>query len=168
MVKSIPAKHGIPAVSYALKERDRIKIDKKKSKEMGLPEKGPIFGKLKEEGSASFKGRIITLDELSIVEPGRKIVYSGDTLPSKNIEKLAKNADILIHDATFFEELEERDIKHANVDQVIELAKEANVKQLILTHVSRRYQDIHELEQKVASYKDINVKLAFDFMRVVI
>lgn len=162
-VCSTPAKHGIPAVAYAFVEKDRVKIDKSKAKKLGLPEKGPIFKKIKQHGSVEFHGKTISIDDIGLVEKGKKFVYSGDTLPCKNVIKLSQDADMLAHDSTFFEEME---AKHANVDEVLWLAKEANVKQLILTHISRRYQDIEEMKEKISGHE--NVKIAKDFMKVVL
>ena len=71
---------------------------------------------------------------------------------------------MLAHDSTFFED--DIEAKHANVDEVISVAKEAGVKQLILTHISRRYQDIDEMKEKIKDYP--NVKIAKDFMKIVI
>ncbi len=159
---SIPAKHGIPAVAYAFIEKDRVKIDKAKAKQLGLPEKGPIFKKLKQDGKAEWHGKKIELEEIAFIEKGKKFVYSGDTLPCKNLVKLSQDADLLAHDSTFFEEMDSR---HANVNEVIKLAEEAKAKQLILTHISRRYQ-LEELKDKIKDYP--NVKLAKDLMNVVI
>lgn len=162
-IASVPAKHGIPAVAYAFVEKDRVKIDKAKAKKFGLPEKGPIFKKIKQDGSADWHGKTVSIDDIAMVEKGKKFVYSGDTLPCKNVVRLSENADLLAHDSTFFEEME---AKHANVDEVLKLAKEAKVKQLILTHISRRYQDIEEMKEKIAGAE--NVKIAKDFMKVVL
>src|SRR3989344_95385 len=159
---SIPAKHGIPAVAYAFFEKDRGKIDKAKAKQLGLPEKGPIFKKLKETGEAEWHGQRINLEDIAMIEKGKKFVYSGDTMPCKNVIKLSEGADVLAHDSTFFEEM---DAKHANVDEVLKLAKEAGVKQLILTHISRRYQ-LQDLKEKVSGHD--NVKIAKDLMKIVI
>lgn len=160
---SVPAKHGIPAVAYAFIEKDRVKIDKAKARSMGMPEKGPIFKKIKENGSTQFHGKTINLEDIALIEKGKKFVYSGDTLPCRNVIKLSEGADILAHDSTFFEEM---DAKHANVDEVLKLAQDAKVKQLILTHISRRYQDIEEMKEKIEGHD--NVKIAKDFMKVVI
>ncbi len=160
---SIPAKHGIPAVAYAFIEKDRVKIDKAKAKHLGLPEKGLIFKKIKEKGSAEFHGKRINLEDIAKIEKGKKFVYSGDTLPCRNVIKLSENADVLAHDSTFFEEMDGR---HANVDEVLKLADEAGVKQLILTHISRRYQDIEEMKEKIAGHG--NVKIAKDLMKIII
>ena len=165
-VKSIPVRHGVPAVAYALFEKDRVKIDKDRAKEMGLPDKGRIFQVLKDTGEIEWKGRKIKLSDISIVEKGKSIVYTGDTLPCDNIIKISQNADVLIHDATFFEEDREGEWKHAVLEDALNAAKEASVKQLILTHISRRYQNLEEIEKTI---KDMpNVRLARDFLKVTI
>ena len=163
-IQSIPMKHGIPAVAYAFVEKDRVKIDKEKAKKLGLPPKGLIFKKLKEHGSTEYKGKTIKLEEIAKIEKGKKIAYSGDTMPNNNMIKLAENAELLIHDATFFDEPDAR--KHANLEEVMKIAEEANAKQIILTHISRRYQDIEEMKKKIEKYS--HVKIAKDFMKVVL
>lgn len=166
MVQAIPAKHGVPAVAYAFIEKDRVKVDKDKAKAFGLPAQGKIFQKIKDEGAATWKGKRVTLNDLAIVEKGKKVVYTGDTMPCANVIKLAHEADVLIHDSTFFEEDKEGEWKHAVFDEVLKVATHANVKQLVLTHISRRYQNLEEIEKRI---KDLpNVKLARDFMKVVI
>lgn len=165
-VSAIPVKHSIPSVAYAFIEKDRIKIDKSKAKSLGLPEKGPIYKRIKEKGSAIFKGKKIKLDDIALTGKGKKVVYSGDTLPCRNIIKIAKDANLLIHDSTFFIENVDKSYKHATFEDVLKLAKEANAKEIILTHISRRYQDLEELKLKIKGHK--NVKIAKDFMKVVI
>ena len=166
-ILSIPVKHSIPAVAYAFVEKDRVKIDKEKAKETGLPEKGPIFREIKEKGFVVFKGKKIRLQDLSISEKGKRVVYSGDTMPCKNIITISEGADILIHDSTFFEdESDESNYRHSNFDEVIGISKKAGVKQLVLTHISRRYQNSEELAEKVAGYD--GVKIAKDFMKLIL
>jgi ribonuclease Z len=164
-VTSIPVKHSIPAVGFCLQEKDRIKIDKEKTKKLGLPAKGPLYKKLKEKGFVEYKEKTIKVEDVSFIEKGKKVAYSGDTLPCKNMAKLAKDADLLIHDSTYFND-DTRTSRHANVDQVISLAKEANAKRTILTHISRRYTDMQELTDKIK--KEDNVSIAKDLMSVVV
>ena len=163
-VLSAPASHSIPAVAYAFAEKDRVKIDKEKARKLGLPPKGMIYGKIKSEGAAAFKGRKILLEDISLVEKGRKVVYSGDTMPCKNVTKLAEGADLLVHDSTFFEKME--GYRHASFMDVMKLAGHANVKNVVLTHISRRYQDVTALKDAIKDYP--NVKVAKDFMKVVV
>ncbi len=162
-IATIPMKHGIPAVAYALVEKDRINIDKDRAKSLGLPPRGQIYKKLKAEGKALFKGKEIALEDIAVIKKGKKIVYTGDTMSNANTIKISENADLLIHDATFFDEMENKS-KHSTLEDVLEIAAEAKAKQLVLTHVSRRYQDIQELKDKLKSYP--NVKIARDFMRI--
>jgi len=167
-IASIPVRHSIPAVGYAFVEKDRIKIDKEKAEKLGLPEKGPVFKRIKERGFAIFEGRKISVDDVSKVERGKKVVYSGDTMATSNIVEIAREADMLIHDSTFFAEEKdmEKDYRHTTLGEVLEIAKEARVKQLVLTHISRRYQDVEELKEKIS--KEKNVVLAKDFMKLVV
>ena len=157
----VPVDHGIPAVGYAFKEKDRIRVDKGLARAVGLPEKGPLYQKLKSNGQVVFKDRIIKLDDVSTVDKGKKVVYSGDTRPCNNIIKISKDADLLIHDSTYFEDLKR---KHTTFKDVLKIAKEAGVQRLVLTHISRRYSDIRKLKEIVDKYP--SVTLAKDFMQI--
>jgi ribonuclease Z len=163
-IVSVPMKHSVPAVAYAFVEKDRVKIDKEKSKKLGLPAKGHVYAQIKEKGSALFKGRKIMLDDIALVEKGKKVVYSGDTLINNNMKLLAEGADLLIHDATFLEEDRDKMQKHTSVEEVLQLASEANVKQLVLTHISRRYQNTDKIKDVIKDFP--NAKIAKDFMKI--
>lgn len=167
-ITAIPMKHSIPAVAYAFEEKDRIKIDREKARKLGLPERSQIYRTIKEKGSAVFQGKEIRIEDISFSERGKKVVYSGDTLVNKNMLLLAENADLLIHDSTFFGEGldEEKSYRHASFDDVLKLAKQAHVKQVILTHISRRYQDEQELKDKLKGWP--NARIAEDFMKIVL
>ncbi len=163
-ILTIPVKHRIPAVAYAFKEKDRVKIDTEKARKFGLPAKGRIYKLLKAKGVAEYKGKTIKLEDVSFVETGKKIVYSGDTQLTKNMALLAKDADVLIHDSTYFTDVDTK--SHPKVEEVISLAKKAGVKKLYLTHISRRYNDEKELNDIVKNEK--NVFVAKDFLKVVV
>lgn len=161
-VFSVPALHTVPAVAYCFKEKDRWNIDLEKLKQLGL-KRGFWLNKLKKFGEAEFKGKKVKIEEISNKKPGLKVVYSGDTKPCENIVKLAKESDLLIHDGTFLEEEEGK--AHADVKQAAKVAKKADVKQLILTHFSRRYTDTKELEDEAKKVFP-NTKASYDFMKV--
>lgn len=163
-ILSTPAKHGIPAVAYIFKEKDRIKIDVEKATSMGLPPKGKIYSDLKSKGHCLFKGKKILLDDIAFIEKGKIVVYSGDTMPCKNIAMAAENADLLIHDATFIKDDEERNHRHSTVQDVIKMAEDCRAKEVILTHISRRYQDTKLIKDAIKDHH--NVKIAKDFMTV--
>jgi ribonuclease Z len=161
-VLSIPVYHTVPSVAYCFKEKDRWNIDTKKLKQLGL-KRGFWLKKLKKFGKAEFRGREIKIEEVANVSSGLKVVYSGDTKPCENLIKISKNADLLIHDATFLEEEEGK--AHADVKQAAMIAKKAGVKKLILTHISRRYTDPRELEEEAKKIFK-NTEVAYDFMKI--
>lgn len=161
-VLSIPVLHTVPSVAYCFQEKNRWNIDTKKLKEIGLMS-GAWLKKLKKLGKTEYKGKEIKIDDVANVKPGLKVIYSGDTKPCDNLLEISKNADLLIHDGTFLEEEESK--AHAGVKQAAKTARDANVKQLILTHISRRYTDPKELEEEAKKIFP-NTKVAYDFMKV--
>ena len=64
-------------------------------------------------------------------------VHSGDAMPID--PSLAANADLLLHDATFLHEPDRREPIHATTEEAIDVGKRANVKTLLLYHLSIRY-----------------------------
>lgn len=164
-VYSIPAFHTVPTVAYLFKEKDRWAIDTNRLKTLGL-RRGKWLKELKKKGKITHKKKKIKIEDIADIKPGLKVVYSGDTKPCKNIVKLSKSADLLIHDATFLEEDEGK--AHADVRQAAKIAKKARVKQLILTHLSRRYATKEDIDEIASAAKKIfpNTKVAHDFMKV--
>ena len=161
--------HVIPALAYALIEKPRPgKFHPDKARSLGVPE-GSLWSKLQHGSTVKLSdGRIVKPEEvLGPPRQGRKIVYTGDTGPSKEIIKFAENADLLIHDATLDDELLERarEDGHSTPSQAAEVAKKAKAKRLVLTHVSARYKDPSLLlEQARKVFSPVNV--AEDFMKI--
>ena len=160
-ITSTPVCHTVPAVGYSFQENDRINIDLKKAKSFGLKQ-SPMLGKLKTKGKIDYKGKTIILDDVSEVTKGIKVAYSGDTKPCKNLVKLSKGADVLIHDTTFVEDQENR--MHTGAKDAAKVAKEAKVRNLVMTHFSRRYQDLRPIENEAKTIFKNSI-IAMDFMR---
>lgn len=173
VVNVLRVKHGIPAVAYCLEEKIRPgKFDKPKALKLGVPE-GPLFSRLQRGKTITLKdGREITPDMvLGSPRKGRKIVISGDTKPCDKMVEFSKDADVLIHDATFDSSLENiaGEYGHATAFQAAEIAKKADVDKLFLTHISPRYLDKSVLEDDArkafknsfvaTDFQDIEVKL---------
>src|SRR6478752_5949392 len=122
-----PVHHGVSAVGYALDEHDRPgRFDNDTADTLGIPI-GPERGALQ-------RGE-------SITRPGRRIVIPGDTAPVETVRVLAEGADVLVHEASFSDEERERaaDTLHTTATQAAEIARDAGVRLLALTHVSPRY-----------------------------
>jgi ribonuclease Z len=163
IITSIPVYHSVPTVAFCFQEKDKWNIDENKLKKLSI-KRGPWLKNLKKTGEIEWKGKKIKLEDVSNVKKGLKVVYSGDTKPCNNVVKISKNVDLLIHDGTFLEE-DVGSKAHADVKEAARLAKKAKVKELILTHISRRYTDIEELEKEAKKIFK-NSKVAFDFMKV--
>jgi ribonuclease Z len=143
-VRAIETSHAVPSVGYVLEEAPRPgRFSLEKANALGVPE-GPLFSRLQEGKSVTVAGRTIA-PEMVLGPPrrGRKIVYTGDTLPSSHVLEASRNADVLIHDATADTALEEKANRygHSTGRQAAEIARDAGVRALILTHVSPRYED---------------------------
>jgi len=135
--------HRADTVGYALVEHDRRgRFNVDKARGLGIPE-GPLWGRI-------HKGETVTLDDGRIIAPGelvgaprtgRTVVITGDTRPCDGVRHAAKGADLLVHEATFSHQDHERarETGHTTALQAAEIAAEAGVKSLILTHISPRY-----------------------------
>jgi ribonuclease Z len=135
--------HRADTIGYALVEHKRLgRFNPERARELGIPE-GPLWGRL-------HKGEAIELPDGRRVEPaelvgerrrGRKFVYTGDTRPCATVVEAAAGADLLVHEATFGEDERERAIEtgHSTAAQAAEVARQAGVRRLVLTHVSPRY-----------------------------
>jgi len=148
----LKVKHNIPALSYRLWEHQRPgKFNKPNAIEIGVPE-GPLFSKLQHGQSVILvNGKKITPDlVLGPSRKGRIIVISGDTKPCEELIAFSKDADVLIHEATFDSELEKiaNEYGHTTALQAAEIAKKANVEKLFLVHISPRYLDYHVLQDE--------------------
>ncbi len=164
-VTSAPMKHSVPAVGYALREKDRVNVDIGKAEKLFGLKEGPLVGKLKEKGEVTFGGKRVRLKDVSYVKKGTKFAYTGDTMSCANIALLAESADVLVHEATFDDDVEEE--MHSSVSDAAKAAKAAGVKKLVMTHFSRRYLDVSELEKK-ARKTFRNTVAASDMMRITV
>ena len=127
------------------------KFNKPKALKLGIPE-GPLFSKLQHGQTIILKNgkKIIPSMVLGPSRKGRKIVISGDTKPIDDMVDFAKDADVLIHEATFDSELIDvsGEFGHSTAFQAAEIAKKADVEKLFLVHISPRYLDNKVLENE--------------------
>tara|TARA_B100000676_G_scaffold281679_1_gene306935 strand:- start:288 stop:1184 length:897 start_codon:yes stop_codon:yes gene_type:complete len=159
------AQHGIPAFSYCFEENERSGVFyPEKAKELGIPE-GKMWQELQNGNSVEVNGVKIDSSEVTgDKRPGKKIGISGDTRPTEKLQNFFTNSDYLSFDCTFSFDLKDRAIEtnHGTAKEAAELAKNANVKNLILTHFSARYSDesvlldeAKQIHESVIAAKDL-------------
>jgi ribonuclease Z len=159
--------HGGKAFGWAVVEHERLgRFNAAKAREMGIPE-GPLWGKLHHGQAVEVDGRVIGPDEVvGDPRPGRKVVISGDTRPCAATREIAASADLLIHEATFAQDEADRarQTGHSTAREAAEVAKEADVLRLVLTHFSPRYADDPRFLEKEARAVFPETVAAYDGM----
>lgn len=160
--------HGLPSYGFRIVEKDlpgTLLVDKLRA--LGV-RPGPVYQKIKQ-------GETVILDDGTVIngrefvgppKKGRKLAILGDTRYCDASVELAEEVDVLVHEATFSanEARLAHDYYHSTTVQAAEVAKRARAKQLILTHISSRYQG-EMCNQLVEEAKAIfpNVAMASDF-----
>jgi ribonuclease Z len=138
--------HNIPSLGYVLKEKDQKgKFDKDRAIGFGL--KPSDYGKLQDGQEVNG----ITPDMvMGPPRPGLKVVYSGDTTSCDQSIDAAIGADLLIHESTYCESESALAAKHfhSTSKQAALIAKKAECKNLILVHISNRYEDRKVVENE--------------------
>jgi ribonuclease Z len=167
-ITAVSAKHSIEAWSYALNENPHPgRFHPEKAIALGIP-KGQLWKRLQDGEELIINGKNIAPREvLDLSRPGRKFVYSGDTVPTDQLRGLATDADILVHEATFLDELSERAAVdgHSTARQAAMLAAEAGVKRLFLTHISSRYNDPTTILAEARTVFP-SAEVAYDFLKI--
>lgn len=165
-VESELLEHRIDSYGYRITEKDSPgSLNLALLQSHGL-KPGPVYGKLK-------RGESIDLGEGKILKPedvlgkpkkGRIVTILGDTRPCSSVISLAKNADLLVHEATFLHDMVDtaHEYHHSTAMQAAQAAKNSGVQELILTHFSSRYKDLEQLSFLLEEAREVfpNTKLA--------
>ncbi|HYM40172.1 MAG TPA: ribonuclease Z [Thermoplasmata archaeon] len=167
-VTAFEAVHTVPGLSYALEETERPgRFDLERAQALGIPP-GPLYSRLQEGETVTVGGKTVRPEQvLGPPRRGRKIVYTGDSMPHEALVTMARGADVLIHDATSDAALEEKANRygHSSSRQAAQVAKDAGVGLLVLTHLSPRYEDPTVLLRDAKAVFD-RVQLAEDFAEI--
>ena len=143
IVETRPLAHGTFAAGFRFEEKPRPgRLNAEAARALGVPD-GPALGRLK-------AGEPVTLDDGTTVSPeqvvgperpGLVVAYVTDTRPCDAGRRLATAADLLVHEATFGEELADRAVTtgHATAREAATVARDAAAERLLLTHFSARY-----------------------------
>ncbi|TAK11101.1 MAG: ribonuclease Z [Anaerolineae bacterium] len=169
-VTAIPVSHrGPDCYGFVFEEQARRPFLPEKADALGVPP-GPLRGRL-------VKGETITLengvqvtpeDVLGEETPGVKFIHIGDTGKTKDLVDAVRGADALVIEATYLKEEEAmaHQFAHLTAGMAAELAAEAGVKHLLLTHVSRRYRERDIKKEARAVFENTLVARDFDVYQI--
>ncbi|TFH16128.1 ribonuclease Z [Candidatus Bathyarchaeota archaeon] len=167
-VVAVNALHRATAFSYGFFESSRPgRFHPERARRLGVPE-GELWGKLQRGEDIEVNSMVVQSSQIcDLPRPGRRIIYSGDTAPNEALLELSRGADLLIHEATFLDELSERAAEdgHTTVLQAAQFAADTGVELLVLTHISSRYPDPEVIKSEAVKIFP-NVLAAEDFLEI--
>ena len=143
-VEACESDHSVASFAYLFQEKEKPgRFFPEKAKELGVPE-GELWKKLQSGEDVKVGDKIVkSSDVLGEKRKGKRIGISGDTRPTKKLEDFFKDCEYLSFDSTFSHELldKAKETHHSTAIEAAQLAKNANVSNLVLTHFSARYND---------------------------
>jgi ribonuclease Z len=174
MIAPVPVQHGSrPAYGYVFVEDERPgEFDPAAAQRLGV-RTGPGLHAPGQHPYARLQ-RGETVDGVApeqVMGPprhGRKVVISGDTVPCPALAVAAHQADVLVHEATFLHEEADRarETSHSTARQAAELARDADVRMLALTHISSRYAPPEVRDEARAVFPATEAPRDFDAIEV--
>lgn len=143
VVRAAPLRHPVPCFGYVVDEPDQAgRIDAELCVSLGLPP-GKEYARLKAGFDVQTKeGKTITpAMVLGCDRPGRRLCLLGDTCDSVGIARLARGADVLVHESTFAAYKHQEAVYKGHSTSVMagEFARVIKARNLLLTHFSNRY-----------------------------
>lgn len=169
-VTAFPVWHrGPDCYGFLFEEKERRPFLPEKAEALNIPP-GPWRGEL-------VNGQIVTLPDGRKIHPdevlgpareGIRLVHVGDVGRTNGLEVICQNADVLIIEATYLEEEAEmaEQFAHLTARRAADLAARASVKNLILTHISRRYRERDVLAEAQAIFPATVIARDFDIYQV--
>jgi ribonuclease Z len=169
-VSAFPVHHrGPDCFGYLFEERSRRPFLPKKAEQLDIPP-GPLRRKLVAGQVVQLPdGRVVEPDQvLGPARPGTRMVHVGDSGRTDNLLEVSFQADLLVIEATYLNEEVEMasNFAHLTARQAAEFAREAEVKNLILTHISRRYRERDVLIEAREVFPQTSVARDFDVFQV--
>jgi len=169
-VTAIPVSHrGPDCYGFLFEEKARRPFLPEKADALGLPP-GPWRRDL-------VNGQAVTLPDGRLIAPeqvlgperaGTRLVHVGDVGRTDDLVEVCREADTLVIEATYLEEEAEMasEFAHLTARQAAELARQAGVRHLILTHISRRYRERDVLVEAQAIFENVAVARDFDTFQI--
>lgn len=159
-----PLDHRIACFGYRVEEADHPgELQADRLKALNIPS-GPVYGQLKAGKTVTLPdGRTINgQDYIAAPQKGRTVTILGDTRRTPHAVSLAQDADALVHESTFGKDEGKlaHNYYHSTSTRAAQVAQQAGVKQLLLTHISARYtgklsKELQKQAQKVFSHSKV-------------
>lgn len=175
-VNTVQLSHRVPSVGFVFTELNpEPRLDVQRLDAEGIP-RGPLWGDLAKGLAVEHAGRVLRgQDYLRASRPPRTLIVCGDNDNPELLAEVARDADVLVHEATFTEAIIERTgatFGHSTAAAVAHFAEKAGVRNLVLTHFSARYQAnpqrspcIDDVREEAQAHYSGNLTLAQDLQR---
>lgn len=169
-LSAFPVDHRGPGTfGFVFEQAARRPFLPKRATDLGVPA-GPIRRELVRGNSVELEDGTVIEPEQVLGEPrrGAKLVHVGDCGSTDNLLKHSAGADGLVIEATYLDSEAElaKDFGHLTARQAAELAKEADVGHLYLTHISRRYREQDVRKEAQAIFPNVTVARDFDRFKI--
>lgn len=170
-LKAFRVNHNVLCYGYTMEVDRAGKFDVERAKEAEIPQK--YWGILQKGEMVEYEDRVLTPDMvLGPARKGLKITYCTDTRPTDSIKNNAEGSDLFICEGMYGEKDKQkkaREYKHMTFYEAAELARDAKVRELWLTHYSpsltkpeEYMDDIREIFPAAVAAKDRrSVELVF-------
>ncbi len=150
-VSAFPAEHrGSDSFGYCFEEKPRRPFLNDRAEQLGVP-RGPERGELIAGRSIILPdGRLIVPDQvLGDLMPGTRLCITGDLSSTRGLENFVQDADLLVVEGTYLhtEAAMAREFGHITAREAAELGRSAGVRNLVITHLSRRYREREVLQE---------------------
>jgi ribonuclease Z len=147
-VSTIVLNHRIACTGFLFKEKQKLrKLIKDKILQFNIPV--TVFPELKNGADFVMENGQVIPNEAITSDPRspRSYAFCSDTLYHEKIIQQVSGIDLLYHEATFMNDKADRAIQtfHTTAAQAAAIAKNANVKRLIIGHFSARYKNLYPL-----------------------
>ncbi|TFW05288.1 MBL fold metallo-hydrolase [Oxalobacteraceae bacterium OM1] len=174
-VDAVALSHRVPSFAYRFCEpQDEPALDTAKLLEHGIP-RGPLWGRLQQGETVEFGGvRYDPADFLLPPPPPLSAIVAGDNDRPELLRTACEGVDVLVHEATYTEEVAvrtARDTGHSTAGAVAAFAASVNLPNLVLTHFSARYQSggkspsVEDIRAEAAAHYGGRLFLAEDLAR---
>lgn len=160
---------GADCFGFTFAEKTRRPFLPERAEALGVPP-GPVRRDLAQGQSITLAdGRVVEPDDV-LGEPQRgvKLCFVGDVSHTGPLHKVVAEADVLVIEATYLEEDKELAKQHGHITAAAaaKLARNAQVKQLLLHHVSRRYRRQDIVAEATAIFPNAHVVNDFDLVQI--